>query len=157
MKWNKLFLVLIVLFVTQIAFAGDVKLNIIPPEDDGGSPLTYYRIEYKARLSSVWIKHRDVPAEKSILGNYKSVSETVYNLKENMQYEFRVRAINANGVGEPGDIALSITVPKVGYVGPVDIHSGQGVQGKGKSLYCISDLLCNNDDRNIQIPYRLEE
>lgn len=64
-----------------------------PPTTDGGSPITGYHIEKKDRYSIRWSKVKET-----------AISETVYTvmeLKTGSEYQFRVSAENAAGVGEP--------------------------------------------------------
>ncbi|XP_047491377.1 twitchin-like isoform X5 [Penaeus chinensis] len=64
------------------------------PETDGGSPITGYVIEFRDRFSD-WSKGIEIQGD---------VTEgTIPNLKEGNQYEFRVRAVNKAGPGEPSD------------------------------------------------------
>lgn len=70
-----------------------VVLNWKPPSEDGGRPITHYVIELKDKLSAVWTecaKTADASTEIQVNG-----------LKENMTYQFRVRAVNKAGMGEP--------------------------------------------------------
>ncbi|XP_031623079.1 twitchin-like isoform X2 [Contarinia nasturtii] len=79
------------------------------PENDGGAEITEYEIEIKDKLSKDWVKKKRVPASEA--------STTVDGLKEGQQYEFRVRAINKAGPGEPSDATKPI-VAKCRFVKP---------------------------------------
>ena len=71
-----------------------------PPEFDGGSPVTGYYVERMASYSSRWSKV-----------NKKATSDlslTLDDLEEGTEYQFRVCAENAAGVGEPCE-PISIT------------------------------------------------
>lgn len=58
------------------------------PQDDGGSPVTHYEVEYKEPKGAFW----------QLLNGYcPSNNYQVRNLKEGSKYEFRVRAVNAVG------------------------------------------------------------
>lgn len=82
-----------------------VDLRWTPPLSDGGSPITAYVIEKREKDSPKWIKAAEVPA-----GECKG---TVPHLDENTEYEFRVRAVNAAGPGEPSKASKSvITKPR---------------------------------------------
>lgn len=65
-----------------------------PPTSDGGSPITGYIIEKKDKYGE-WEKAVEVPAYET--------SATVPDLIEGQPYEFRVRAVNKAGPGEPSD------------------------------------------------------
>lgn len=71
-----------------------VDLAWTPPLDDGGSPITGYVVEKKDKYGQ-WEKALDVPADQC--------KATVPDLVEGQQYEFRVRAVNKAGPGEPSD------------------------------------------------------
>lgn len=76
-----------------------------PPLNDGGSPITAYVIEKREKGSPKWIKAAEVPGSKT--------DATVPHLDENTEYEFRVRAVNAAGPGEPSKASKSvITKPR---------------------------------------------
>ena len=69
-----------------------VDLSWSPPESDGGSPITGYQLE---RL--------DISGRSWLPVNKEPISDTSYRVKElreGVQYEFRVRAHNAQGLGE---------------------------------------------------------
>lgn len=159
MKWSKFFLVLIVLLMTKMAFAGgDVQLNIKPPRNDGGLLLRYYRVEIREYRSDKWSRYIDFRAER-LFGLYVITAARVDNLLEGRQYEFRARAINDAGVGLPGDVILSPTIKQNETIGVLDICSGEGVQRKSRSgsTFDISNLLFVNDAPNVQVPYRVKK
>lgn len=82
-----------------------VDLKWTPPLNDGGSPITAYVIEKREKGSPKWIKAAEVPGSKT--------DATVPHLDENTEYEFRVRAVNAAGPGEPSKASKSvITKPR---------------------------------------------
>lgn len=70
-----------------------VALHWTPPNNDGGSPVTGYNIEFRKVGSFKWLKANDqlVPVD----------TFSVTGLRENGEYEFRVNAENKAGVGEP--------------------------------------------------------
>lgn len=70
------------------------------PDTDGGAPITGYVIEFKEKFGREWQTGIEVPGD--------CLSGTVPGLKENNQYEFRVRAINKAGPGEPSDVTKPI-------------------------------------------------
>ncbi|XP_018789320.1 PREDICTED: twitchin isoform X17 [Bactrocera latifrons] len=80
-----------------------------PPLNDGGAPITGYIIEKREKGTDRWIKAAEIPAGPGIDG----CKGTVPNLDENCEYEFRVKAINKAGSGEPSDASKSvITKPR---------------------------------------------
>lgn len=71
-----------------------VELRWAPPVNDGGRPISGYLIEKRKKDGfSKWIKAGETPQNE-----YRAT-----NLDEGEEYEFRVSAINAVGVGEPSD------------------------------------------------------
>lgn len=74
-----------------------VKLKFKPPRNDGGAPVTHYIIE---------AKDKNLPS-----GGWKEIAVTdspkpeaeVDGLREGQTLQFRVRAVNDAGVGEPGE------------------------------------------------------
>lgn len=79
------------------------------PDSDGGAPITGYVIEFKDKFGKDWQKGIEVPGDQ-----FKG---TVPGLKENSQYEFRVRAVNKAGPGEPSDPTKPI-IAKCRFVKP---------------------------------------
>lgn len=80
-----------------------------PPISDGGSPITGYIVEKREKGTGQWVKAIDVPPP--LAGD--ECKATVPNLDENCEYEFRVKAVNAAGPGEPSDASRSvITKPR---------------------------------------------
>lgn len=79
------------------------------PDNDGGAPITGYVIEYKDKFSKDWVKGKEVGPD--------CLAATVDGLKENNQYEFRVRAVNKAGPGEPSDPTKAI-IAKCRFVKP---------------------------------------
>lgn len=79
------------------------------PDNDGGAPITSYIVEFKDKFGTNWNKGIEVPGDQ--------LSATVPDLKENSQYEFRVRAVNKAGPGEPSDVTKPI-IAKCRFVKP---------------------------------------
>lgn len=84
-------------------------LTWAPPDTDGGAPITGYLIEYKEKFGKDWVKGIEVPGD--------ALSATCPGLKENCQYEFRVKAINRAGPGEPSEPTKPI-IAKCRFVKP---------------------------------------
>lgn len=85
----------------------DLKWN--PPTNDGGAPIEGYVVEVKEKFSPSWKEAMEVPAGQ--------LAATVGNLKEGQEYEFRIRAKNKAGVGEPSEPSDSI-VAKPRHLAP---------------------------------------
>ncbi|XP_033116214.1 twitchin-like [Anneissia japonica] len=85
-----------------------VELNWTKPVSDGGSRITGYVVELKPDDSSDWVKANKYPV--------KDCHFTVDDLTQGRQYEFRVRAQNEAGVGEPSKASQPV-VPKAAVVG----------------------------------------
>jgi len=75
-----------------------------PPINDGGSPITGYVVEKREKGTDKWIKGTEITIP--CLG--EECKATVPTLNENCEYEFRVKAINAAGPGEPSDASKPI-------------------------------------------------
>ncbi|KAL3252351.1 hypothetical protein MRX96_017670 [Rhipicephalus microplus] len=72
-----------------------VDLKWDKPENDGGRPILQYIVEKKEKHSSDWVEALKTPGDKC--------EATVDGLKENSVMQFRVRAVNKAGVGEPSE------------------------------------------------------
>ena len=85
------------------------------PIKDGGSRISHYMIEKRdcSKDKNTWIPYADHCKETSI---------NVQGLFENSEYEFRVMAVNSNGISEPL-ITERSTVVKL----PFDVPSAPGV------------------------------
>ena len=70
-----------------------VELKWDPPVRDGGAPITGYIVEKKDKYSPDWVPVKEVE------GNIPKAKVT--GLNEGDKYEFRVRAVNKAGPGEP--------------------------------------------------------
>ncbi|CAB4063293.1 unnamed protein product [Lepeophtheirus salmonis] len=77
-----------------------VDLKWIPPIDNGGSAITGYLIEKKDKYGK-WERAHEVPGSQNKC--------TVPNLVEGETYEFRVRAINAGGIGDSSNVVGPVT------------------------------------------------
>lgn len=72
-----------------------VDLKWKPPTNDGGAPIEGYVIEMKEKFAPFWKEAKEVPAGQ--------LEATVSNLKQGEEYEFRIRAKNKAGVGDPSE------------------------------------------------------
>lgn len=97
------------------------------PDTDGGDTITAYIIEFKDKFSNDWTFGNKVSGDHHY--------GTVEGLKEKQQYEFRVRAVNRAGPGEPSKATKSI-IAKSRFVKPFIV--GPGLQDitikKGQTL-----------------------
>ena len=72
-----------------------VSLNWTTPHDNGGFPITNYRIEKRDKIFGKWEPNfKDAPVcNGCVFGG----------LNEDTEYQFRVKAKNGLGYGEPSD------------------------------------------------------
>ena len=84
--------------VTAIAISPtSISLNWSPPQNNGGPPITGYKIDYRIVPSTTY-------ANLSTLGNVTAF--THINLITGKTYIYRVSAINSNGTGSPSPEVL---------------------------------------------------
>lgn len=81
------------------------SLTWSPPEDDGGSPITNYNVEYRRAGSRAWTK-----ANENIA--LPDCSFTVKGLQEGAEFEFRVSADNRAGTGDASEPTQPIKIEK---------------------------------------------
>jgi predicted phage tail protein len=77
-----------------------VELKWTPPTTDGGSPVTGYIIEKREKGNTRWTKATELRSPEC--------KGKVDNLDEGLTYEFRVRAVNEAGPGEPSDASKAV-------------------------------------------------
>lgn len=106
-----------------------VDLKWKAPEKDGGAPIEKYIIEMKDKFASEWSTAIEVP------GDQLKGKVLVPTIKEGGQYQFRVRAVNKAGPGEPSDPTKSIII-KDRFVKPFIVGEGlkQIVVKKGANI-----------------------
>lgn len=82
-----------------------VELKWDRPENDGGAPITGYIIEKRDKFNPNWEKCAEVEGD---------VTKGIVNdLIEGTPYEFRIRAVNKAGPGEPSDASkIHVARPK---------------------------------------------
>jgi predicted phage tail protein len=77
-----------------------VELKWTPPTNDGGSPVTGYIVEKREKGNTRWTKAAEFRTPEC--------KGKVDNLDEGVTYEFRVRAVNEAGPGEPSDARKAV-------------------------------------------------
>jgi len=87
-----------------VAAGGDGRatLSWAPPASTGGSPITDYVVEYKRLSDSTWTTFSRAPST--------TPGATVTGLTNGFNYEFRVTARNAQGLGTPSAKSNGVTV-----------------------------------------------
>ena len=88
----------------MIVTSGSIILSWSEPADDGGSPVTGYRIEYSEDSGDTW----------QTLVEDTGTTETEYThggLKPETTLHYRVSAINEHGAGPPSDAVSTTTLP----------------------------------------------
>ena len=123
--------------------ADHVDLKWTPPDSDGGSPITGYIVEKKDKYGQ-WEKALEVPAD--------ATSATVPDLMEGQTYEFRVKAVNKAGPGEPSEATVPIVAkarnqaPRIDRTNliPIKIKAGQNFSFdvKVECLRCCNLKIC---------------
>uniref|UniRef100_A0A915KJE1 Twitchin n=1 Tax=Romanomermis culicivorax TaxID=13658 RepID=A0A915KJE1_ROMCU len=102
-----------------------VDLKWTPPTNDGGAKIESYIVEMKDKFSP-WMKAVEVPADQ--------LTATVAGLTKGEEYQFRVKAKNAAGPGEPSDESDKVTAkarhlaPKIdrSAIQEIKVRAGQG-------------------------------
>ena len=87
-----------------------VKLKWAKSPNDNGAPVLKYIVEIKQPNESTW-----KPAKE--LGGPDALDATVEGLTEGQPYEFRVRAVNKAGTGEPS-VPSAAATPKARFIKP---------------------------------------
>ncbi|XP_070200689.1 twitchin-like isoform X4 [Littorina saxatilis] len=91
-----------------------VSLVWTKPKNDGGKKVVGYVIEYKEPDSNRWKTYNDIPI--------KELRATVQGLSKDKAYEFRVKAKNSAGLGDPSDPTDPVHVkPKYNKPGPAGV------------------------------------
>lgn len=80
-----------------------VKLKWKAPLEDGGSPITFYILEFKSKTDADWQAGPKVKPAKSLAG-------AVDGLTSGLKYEFRVVAENRAGKSRPSEPTLPLLV-----------------------------------------------
>lgn len=134
-----------------------IDLRWTPPLKDGGSPITGYIVEKREKDSPRWIKALETGPE---------CKGRVDNLDEGVEYEFRVKAINAAGPGEPSDTSKPITAKcrRRKYISHHYIHPGESSGTSQRYFFPNSptenrqkDLARHHSTRERRIPLRCED
>uniref|UniRef100_A0A7N8Y5C1 Titin n=1 Tax=Mastacembelus armatus TaxID=205130 RepID=A0A7N8Y5C1_9TELE len=103
-----------------------ITLSWTPPTSDGGNPIQYYILEKREKKTVHFYK---VITKKPIV----ECAHRVLNLTENMEYEFRVMAVNEAGVGAPSNTSIPIKA------------------AEPKDIPCAPSVVCVCDSTNTSI------
>uniref|UniRef100_A0A3Q3GU80 Titin n=1 Tax=Labrus bergylta TaxID=56723 RepID=A0A3Q3GU80_9LABR len=106
--------------------AESIMISWEEPNDDGGNPIQYYLLEKREKKT---VRFYKVITKKPIV----ECANKVLHLTEDMEYEFRVMALNDAGVGAPSNISLPIKATE-----PKDIP-------------CAPSVICVSDSTNTSI------
>lgn len=82
------------------ATATTMTLTWDPPLDNGGSTIQGYWLEKRERGAVYWGRVNRAPVTKPAV---KGLQHTVLKLIEGTEYQFRIAAVNAAGVGPPSE------------------------------------------------------
>ena len=113
-----------------------IKLKWKQPESDGGSPITGYIVEKKDKYNPDW-----VPVLETIVTD---TTAKVPDLVEGNQYEFRVRAVNKGGAGEPSDSTGTHTARAKNAPPKIDRNAMKDIEVKKKKLMKLKFSLVEN-------------
>lgn len=86
------------------ATATTMTLTWNPPTDNGGSTIQGYWLEKRERGAVYWGRVNRAPVTKPAV---KGLQHTILKLNEGSEYQFRVMAVNAAGVGPPSEASDS--------------------------------------------------
>ena len=162
MKTSKFFIVLILVSVSNIAFAaGRVTLIIEPPLRDGGERLMIYHVECQEVGTEHWreVGAPLVPMVDKGNGRFEYVNTPcrVDNLEEGKSYIFRVRVENDYGVGQPGPESEEILVTNEDQSG-IKIQSGPGLERvRGMNTSSLATTPSVQEARGMTFLWRKEE
>jgi hypothetical protein len=122
---NIIILIYTIIFLDEPGKPGNVEvvdwdvdhadLKWTKPDSDGGAPITGYIIEYKEKFGKDWVKGKEIQGDIT--------QGRIDGLKEGSQYEFRIRAVNKAGPGEPSDATKPI-IAKSRFVKPFIVGDG---------------------------------
>uniref|UniRef100_A0AC35TXM9 Ig-like domain-containing protein n=1 Tax=Rhabditophanes sp. KR3021 TaxID=114890 RepID=A0AC35TXM9_9BILA len=96
------------------------------PENDGGAEITDYIVEMKEKYSPLWCEATTVPADQT--------TAKVNNLKEGVEYEFRIVPVNKAGKGTPSDPSQTITAKCRNVPPKIDKSSIQEIKVRAGEL-----------------------
>ncbi|XP_033106217.1 roundabout homolog 1-like [Anneissia japonica] len=90
------------LFTVGNITGSSALLSWQPPENNGGSGITYYRLEY-------FIEDSSQAGWMILLDHITKTSAHIMNLKHLTAYRFLVRAANSQGFGKPSEVSAPIS------------------------------------------------
>lgn len=103
-----------------------ITLAWTPPTTDGGNPIQFYIVEKREKKT---VRFYKVISKKPIV----ECAHKVLHLTEDMEYEFRVMAVNDAGVGAPSNISMPIKA------------------AEPKDIPCAPSVVCVSDSTNTSI------
>lgn len=103
-----------------------IALAWTAPTSDGGNPIQYYILEKREKKT---VRFYKVTTKKPIT----ECAHKVLNLTEDMEYEFRVMAVNDAGVGAPSNTSIPIKA------------------AEPKDIPCAPSVVCVSDSTNTSI------
>uniref|UniRef100_A0AAR2K3A3 Contactin 4 n=1 Tax=Pygocentrus nattereri TaxID=42514 RepID=A0AAR2K3A3_PYGNA len=123
------------------------------PGSDNHSPVTLYIVQARTAFSVGWQAVRTVP--DSVPG--QMTRATVVGLNPWVEYEFRVVAVNAVGVGEPSAPSQPVrTRPAAPEVAPANVSGGGGTRGELVITWePVPEELQNGEEFGYVVAFRL--
>ncbi len=99
-----------------LAGTKQVQVSWTAPEDNGGRPVTSYRL-YFAKASGAFALYKEVPGTSPI---------TVSPLQNGVEYSFYVTALNERDEGPPSEVCVAIPMGKPGapLLLPIELTTG---------------------------------
>uniref|UniRef100_A0AC35U477 Twitchin n=1 Tax=Rhabditophanes sp. KR3021 TaxID=114890 RepID=A0AC35U477_9BILA len=115
------------------------------PENDGGAEITEYIVEMKEKYSPLWSEAMTVPADQT--------TAKVNNLKEGVEYEFRIVPVNKAGKGSPSDPSKSM-IAKARNVAPkIDRTGVEEIRVKAGQAFDLDIPVCGEPTPVITLEY----
>ncbi|KAL3101403.1 hypothetical protein niasHT_025385 [Heterodera trifolii] len=120
-----------------------VHLEWQPPANDGGAQLEAYVVEKKDATTGKWVEAIRVSADQT--------KATVRSLREGEQYQFRVKAINKAGEGEPSDPTEPKTAKPRVNVYDESIERKPVIKWKPQKFECEA-----GKEKRIKVPFEVK-
>ncbi|GIY64293.1 twitchin [Caerostris darwini] len=120
-----------------------IDLKWTAPETDGGSPITGYLVEVKDKLGN-WVKAMEVPAGQT--------TASVPDLVQGQSYEFRVKAVNKAGPGEPSNETPPVVAKPRRLAPKIDRSTLNKI--RGRTIESDSRIKIHNEEYSTKIVVR---